>query len=80
MTYYMRLSLYVVVVGLFWTLSAFIIQHEDKDVHRFNPVSSFTPETAREEVKNELLHAWKNYKRFAWGSDELCSLTQVIFN
>jgi hypothetical protein len=73
----MRLSLYVVVVGLFWTLSAFIIQQDDKDVHRLNQVN-FSPETAKEEVKKELIHAWKNYKRFAWGSDELCSLTKVF--
>lgn len=77
MPYYMRLSLYVVVVGLFWTLSAVIIQNSGSDGLELEARLRVSVEEDRECVKNAFLHAWNGYKRHAWGSDELCSLTKV---
>lgn len=79
MIYYMRLSLYVAIVGLFWTLSAFIIQNENTSNTKPMVHIKVDPSAARAEIKAEFIHAWTNYQEYAWGSDELCSLTKVRF-
>ena len=41
--------------------------------------SKVDPAAASAEVKAEFIHAWTNYKEYAWGSDELCSLSKVRY-
>lgn len=74
----MRLSLYIGLVAVFWALSILILQAGKKQ----NPFANFSsppsaPE-AQEQIKQAFLHAWTGYSKYAWGKDELCSLTKVI--
>jgi len=77
MPYYMRLSLYVVVVGLFWTLSAVIIQNSGNEGLELEARVRVSVDEDKECVKKAFLHAYSGYRKYAWGSDELCSLTKV---
>ena len=38
------------------------------------------PRTVAEQVRDEFVHVWNGYKRYAWGSDELCPLSATGSN
>lgn len=74
----MRLSLYVVIVGLFWTIMACILQNSEDNRFVQQDRIEYEVEEIKFNVKNAFLHGWNGYKKHAWGSDELCSLTKVL--
>ena len=74
----MRLSMYVIIVAVFWTISAVILSVEPKVRLRLNsdPLPKWLE--AREEIQKAFLHAWSGYEKHAWGFDELCTLSKVL--
>jgi hypothetical protein len=77
MPYYMRLSLYVGLVVVFWTVSALIFHSESRPAFSSTLPSPPPASDAQASIKSAFLHAWQGYSTYAWGQDELCSLSQV---
>jgi mannosidase alpha-like ER degradation enhancer 2 len=57
----------------FWWCALFLVAGADAGAAANSPGS---PQLAQR-VKQEFLHAWGNYERFAWGHDELQPLTRT---
>ncbi|XP_055693255.1 mannosyl-oligosaccharide alpha-1,2-mannosidase IA isoform X2 [Lutzomyia longipalpis] len=53
----------------------FVLLNRDSQLHvpevNFTQIDNFTNSQKRDYIKKMMLHAWNNYKQFAWGKNEL---------
>ncbi|XP_017026834.1 mannosyl-oligosaccharide alpha-1,2-mannosidase IA [Drosophila kikkawai] len=58
-------------------MSLALTQEEEDKVKHKDPLEE-TPEAMRRKIKEMMLHAWRNYARFTWGTNEFRPITRRV--
>ncbi|XP_020817553.1 mannosyl-oligosaccharide alpha-1,2-mannosidase IA [Drosophila serrata] len=68
--------LYIAMGTLIIALMALSLSQEEKDKVKDIDAIEETPEAMRRKIKEMMLHAWRNYARLTWGTNEYRPITQ----